>query len=70
MRSLIPTLIHKIAEQAVPDPPTDTRSLTTYQQLPGLMNKEFLTLKNIEQAAGRAEYRFGTRAVCSSGSTT
>ena len=51
--SLIPTLIHKIAEQAVPDPPTDTRSLTTYQQLRDLLDQEFLTLKNIEQAAQR-----------------
>ena len=51
--SLIPTLIHKIAEQAVPDPPTDTRSLTTYQRLRVLLDQEFLTLKNIEQAAQR-----------------
>jgi AraC-like DNA-binding protein len=51
--SLMPTLLTKIAEQALPLPTTDARSLATYQQLRQLLDREFLELKNMKQAAKR-----------------
>jgi AraC-like DNA-binding protein len=51
--SLLPTLRHKIVEQMVGDAMTDTPSLETYRRLRKLIDRDFLSLKSIAEAAAR-----------------
>jgi AraC-like DNA-binding protein len=51
--SLLPTLAHRIADQAQANPLAEPRSQTTYRQLRELFDEEYLTLKNVREAAER-----------------
>lgn len=49
--SLLPTLRHKIVEQTVGEATIDTPSLETYRRLHELIDRDFLALKGIAEAA-------------------
>lgn len=52
--ALIPVLILKISERAVPAGATDPRALATYQRARGLIDERFLEFKTLEEAARAA----------------
>jgi len=51
--SLLPTLRHKIVEQTVAQTAIDTPSLETYRRLRELIDRDFLFLKSVAQAAAQ-----------------